>query len=147
MGFAPARNGLGPRGVESARVAVIHLREIGADAVEVYFFRFGGLDRFDLGLFDEGDRMALEDRVALGDRDLPPHPAGMCADDVLHLHRFHYEELLALAHQFALAHVDRDDRSLHRRGDRDGVFRAGDFVMGPGVGLRRRHGRRRRRRR
>jgi hypothetical protein len=89
--------------------------------------------------------MALENRVALGNRDLPHHPAHMRADDVLHLHRFHHEKLLALAHQFAFAHVDRDDGPLHRGGDRDRIFRADDFVMRGGVGLDRHRARRRRR--
>ena len=98
------------------------------------FSASAAVGHFDLGLLDEGERMALEDRVALGDRDLPHDPAGMRADDVFHLHRFHHEELLALANQFALAHVDGDDRSLHRRRDRDRVFRSGDFVMRRGAG-------------
>ena len=72
MGLAPARDRLGPRGVESDRVALVHLREIGADAVEVDSFRASAASTVStVGLFDEGERMALEDRVALGDRDLP----------------------------------------------------------------------------
>ena len=47
IGFAPARDGVGPRGVESDRVALVHLREIGADVIEIDFFRLGGLDGFD----------------------------------------------------------------------------------------------------
>ena len=37
-------------------------------------------------------------------------------------------ELLALADGVALAHVERDDRALHRRGDRDRVLRSGYFI-------------------
>ena len=47
------------------------------------------------------------DGVALRHRD-PPHDAAAWAmDHVLHLHRFHDQELLALADCVALAHVER----------------------------------------
>ena len=72
--------------------------------------------------------MPFENRVAFGHRD-PPHDSALVGrDDVLHLHRFHDEELLAAMHAVAFAHIDRNDRALHRRVDRDRVFRAGDVV-------------------
>ena len=64
-------------------------------------------------------------------------PLTCARDHVLHLHRFHDEELLARADRVALAHVERNDRPLHRRGDRDGAFRSGDIDQ-RGAHLRRR---------
>ena len=63
--------------------------------------------------------MVFEHGIA--DRDVDPaHDAGGGGGDfVLHFHRFHDQQQLALADCFALLHVQADDRALHRFSDRD----------------------------
>jgi hypothetical protein len=51
---------------------------------------------------------------------------------MLHLHRFHHQQLLAGAHAVAFAHVQADDGAEHRRAHRDRAFGA---QRGVGFGL------------
>ncbi len=91
MRFAPARDRLRPRRVEASCVTFIHLGEVGPDAIEIDGLGLRRSRGFDRGLLDKRERMTLEHGVALGDGDLPHESVDVCADDVLHLHRFHHE--------------------------------------------------------
>ena len=127
-GLAPARDCLGPCRVESERMTLDHFRKGGPHTIEVHVAGLGAMRRLDIGLLDEGQRMPFEDCVALGNRDAPHDSALVGRDDVLHFHRFHDEQLLAAMHAVAFAHVDGNDRALHRRLDRNCVLGCGDVV-------------------
>ena len=106
-GLAPARDRVGPRRVEAERMTLDHFRKIGTHAIQIDFARPRALCvGLDVGLLDERQRMPFEDRVAFGHRDAPHDSALVGRDDVLHLHRFHHEQLLAAMHAVAFAHVD-----------------------------------------
>ena len=79
------------------RAALEHLGEVGPDVVEVDLVGVGRRRRrLDVGLLDEHQRVALEDRVARPPRAIRAHDAAhRGADDVLHLHRLHHQQLLA----------------------------------------------------
>ena len=98
------------------RVALEHLGEVGADVVEVDSSSRGGRRRVDVGRLDEHERVALEHGVADGDADEPRTYAGDGgADDVLHLHRLHHEQLLAGARRRRPRRTARlHDGALHR---------------------------------
>src|SRR5262249_24372827 len=98
-GLSSSRDGFGAGIVEADRVAVERFRQIRADAIQIDSFGFRRFRSLHFGLFDEGQRMPFEDRVSDVDRDLAHQPADLRLDDVLHLHRFHHEELPALVHQ------------------------------------------------
>ena len=53
--------------------------------------------------------------------DPPTTPRDVGGDDVLHLHRFHHEQLLPPPDTIAGRHVDAHDRALHRRPDDRGA--------------------------
>ncbi len=127
-GLAPPRDRVGPRCVETQSVSLDYFRKIGTHAIQIDVRRLGALRRFDLPLLDKRQRMPLKDRVAFGNRDPPHDSAPVGRDDVLHLHRFHHEQLLPAMHPVAFAHIDRNDRALHRRLDRHRVFRRRDVV-------------------
>jgi len=127
-GLAPARDCVGSRRVESKRVTIDHLSEVGTDAIQIYLASLGLVRRLDVRLLDEGQRMSFEDRVSFGNRDEPHDSTLVGDDDVLHFHRFHHKQLLPAMHAVAFAHVDGNDRALHRRFDRHRIFRRGDVV-------------------
>ncbi len=84
--------------IESDRVALAHFGEVGPDVIEINDRLLARrARRFNLGLLDEGQRMALEHRVTRRDRNRRTIPLCARVDYVLHLHRFHDEQLLALA--------------------------------------------------
>ena len=63
-GLAPARDGVGPLVVERHRLALEILGEIGPDVVEVDLLLDRARRSLDIGLLDEQQRMAFEDRIA-----------------------------------------------------------------------------------
>ena len=118
VGLAAPRHGVGPGVVEEDGVTLVHLGEVGADLVEVDLVVDGGGQVGHVGRLDEHQRVALEHGVADGDAD-EAHEAGDGGrHDVLHLHRFHDEQLLAGAHGVALGHGDLHDGALERRAPR-----------------------------
>ena len=128
VGAAAARHGIGPVLIARLGLARQHLREIRADLVEVdgaclLARRAGGIARL-----DEEQRMALEYGVAAADGQLAHHAADCGLDDVLHLHRFHHQHLLAGAHDLARRHVEADDRALHRCRQRHGPVGTGNVA-------------------
>ena len=98
--------------------------EVGADVVEVDCGRGVLAGRFDFARLDEDERVALEDGIAGRDGEPAHEPAERRRDDVLHLHRFHDEQLLAFADEVAFGHVDLDDRALEGRDDGGRAFGA-----------------------
>ena len=118
-GGAPAGDGVGAAVVEPDVVPLDHLGEIGAHVVEID----RGVDRDGLAAVapspastsTSGSPGITVSPTAIGERRDDAGPLGR--DDVLHLHRLEHHELLADAHGVALGHVDRHDRSLHRRHD------------------------------
>src|SRR5713101_131528 len=72
--------------------------------------------------------MALEDSVTCGDHEPSHDPTQVGLDDVLHLHRLHDEELLALMHEITLAYVDTHNGALQRRCDWYRVLRSRHVV-------------------
>ena len=117
---APARDRLGPAVVEPDVVALEHLGEVGAHAVEIEPSRStsAGRRRSTSRRLDHDQRVAGHHGVADGDGDRPHDARRVGGDDVLHLHRLEHDELLADAHVVALVDVDRHDGALHRRRDR-----------------------------
>ncbi len=67
------------------------------------------------------ERRAFQHRVAFRHQDLDNVAACRGLDDVLHLHGFHHHDLLASTHDVARAHIDADDRALHRRSEHGAV--------------------------
>ena len=63
-GLAPARDRLRARGVESVRRAARDLAEVGAHVIEIDLGRAVRAPDLHLGLFEERQRVPLEDRVA-----------------------------------------------------------------------------------
>ncbi len=110
-------------------MALVDGREIGTHAAEIDFALLGDFSGLDLALLDKRERIALENRVALRRNDSTNYAAKMRADDVLHLHRFHHEELLAAAHHISLAHIHRNDRPLDRRPYRNRVRGSGEVAV------------------
>src|SRR5579872_7507558 len=121
-GFTAPRDRLRPGSIEAERVPLLHFLQIVTDVIEIDLLRLCRCRNANVRLLDERERMALEHRVAFRHGDLPYDAADVRADDVLHLHRFHDEDLLARVDFVALRHIERNDGALHRRGHRDGAL-------------------------
>ncbi len=95
------------------RVAREHLGEVGTDVLEpdVVGRRRGAL--LDVRGVEQHEHVALEDGVALPDRDPPDDAGALRRHDVLHLHRLHDEEGLPGVHHVALGDVEAHDGALH----------------------------------
>src|SRR3954469_13328676 len=85
--------------------------------------------RFDVvarlfGVADDGERVAVGDRVALANRQLGDDAGLVRGDLVLHLHRLDDRDDVAFGHLLAGLHRDLPDAALHRRGERVAAARA-----------------------
>ena len=76
--------------------------------------------------------MALIHRIALSHRDFLHNTAQLGGDDVLHLHGFHDEQLLAAIHRLALANFEADNRALYGCRDRNAALRPDNLNRGCG---------------
>src|SRR4051794_32394101 len=85
-----------------------------------------------LGVADDSERVAVGDRVALGDRQLGDDPCLVGRDLVLHLHRLDDRDDVALGHLLAGLHRYLPDAALHRRSERVAVGRAAAAGAPPG---------------
>ena len=126
MGLAAPSNCLGPRIIEAERMPFLNFFQVVAYVIEIDFLRLRSLRDAHISLFDERERMPLEHRIAFVHSDRPYDPADLRVDDVLHLHRFHNEKLLAAMNAVALGHIERNDSALHRRGNCDRTLGSGD---------------------
>ena len=89
-------NSVGPVLVEAEAATVEHFGQIGPDVVEIDRGGCFGELHGNLGLLDEQQRVPLVHRVT-GRHAQHPHDArDRGGHDVLHLHRFHHRDLLAL---------------------------------------------------
>ena len=117
-------DGVGPLVVERQRAALEILGEVGPDVVEIDLLLDRRALHLDVGLLDEQQRMAFEDRLAGLDRD-PPHVAARrtaaitCSIFMASMISSGWPARDGVA----LLHGDADDRALHRRGHRHGALR------------------------
>jgi hypothetical protein len=100
-GLAPPRHGLRARRVQGLLVPCDDLGQVGPDEVEVDRLFLHRAAAGVLALLDEGQRMALVDRVAGLDVQRPHHARDLGGDHVLHLHGLHDHQRLAGAHGVA----------------------------------------------
>ena len=99
----------------------VDLREVGAHPVQVDGPGVAGRRHVHGARLENDEPVALVDRVAGADFDRAHDARDRRRDDVLHLHRFHDDELAAGGHLVARGDVDGDDRALHRRPHDDRV--------------------------
>ena len=117
-GAAATLHRLGAQCVAGKGLAFEHFREVGPDRVEVEILPFAGIRRGNLGLVQHEEGAPLGHRVPFAD-DEPPDPAGpLRRDQVLHLHRFHDEQLAAEVNRVPFRDEHLDHGALHRREDR-----------------------------
>ena len=79
-GLAPARDRVGPRGVQSDRVALLHFRQVGADVIEIdRLAPRRSRRRATSASSINASGCALENRIAFRHRDLPHDAADVRA--------------------------------------------------------------------
>ena len=70
MGFAAARDRLGPRIIEAVRMPLLHFLQVVANVIEIDCLRIPRLCDADISLLDESQRMAFKYRIPFVHRDL-----------------------------------------------------------------------------
>ena len=109
-------DGVGSAIVTPHGVSFEHLGQVGPDAIEVDGRDGVGFDSAAMVTrLDHDECVTLHDRLADRGGERSDNSRALGRDDVLHLHRFEHDELLARAHLVALSDIDRHDRGLHRR--------------------------------
>ena len=131
-GLASPGHRVGPAVVQHDVVTFEDLGQIGADVVEIDGVLGVGRGDRHLAFLDEQQGVALIDGVARFNADDAHHAGHVAVDDVLHLHRFHHQHLLARGDLVADVHRHGDNRALQRRAHRHRTVRSGDGDSGGG---------------
>jgi len=106
------------------------LSQIRSDDVQIQFTIRDDDRGIDLTLFDKDQRLTLGDGIIFRRGNSPQDAAHGRGDDMLHLHRFHHDELLALGDNITFVRIDRHDRALHRRPERNRVLDSLKVIAG-----------------